>query len=399
VRRGLVEQRVVAVLAVGALGLASGACDGPPSDDRAPVVWSVARWVKTDRMVLTDSSVIVGTRDSGRVVSLDRSEGRVLWSRKLDDTFVERDLAQYENLVFAAPFFLFGVDKSNGAVRWTYQPPGGNPARYPAVSDAALFVPSQYGDVTRLDPLTGAVIWRTELGETAFPATVASGLVLLGTRNLEGTTTIAGRVVALSEASGQVVWERLVADSAGFPGSGGVVAPPLVMDTVVIVGTYSSRALGLRLWDGALLWERGGGSPLTAQYALGAVPFAGLAVFLRSDGVVEAIDPSSGNLVWSHPSEGGSELASPCAAGNRLYVIKQGNIFVFGPSGEVLWRYGSRTGTDGLPIFSSGPTVGADGTIYAGWTETGGEARFGAIRSPLGPQGSQCCPATSCTAP
>ena len=380
------------MVAAGAAALVATNCDttGPVPDD--PIVWSIPRFVNTSRAVVTDTSVIVGARDAGSLLSLDRQTGAILWERRLDEfgAFFGRVVVQKGDLVYAAPFDLYAVEAATGIVRWTYRAGGGtHMSRYPAVAEGSLFVATSFGEVLRLEPNTGTVEWRGDLGEAVFPAAVAEGLVLVGTRSFADTVTRAGplgagRVVALSSADGTLVWETAVPDSAGFPLSGGVIAPPLVVDDVVVVGTRSSRVLGLRLSDGAKLWEHAEGSPIRSDYRNPAARFGDLAVLLRNDGLLEAFEPASGRRLWTVGQGAGAAGSAPEAVSERLYAMFHVNLWIIRPDGTVEWRYGKLRDGDGLPVFLTGLTVAPDGIIYASWVD---EARdnagfFGAIRPP-----------------
>lgn len=372
--------------------LLAAQCDGT-GPDGGTILWSVQRFALTDGMALTDSTVIVGTRDSGSLLSLDLVTGSTVWERRLDPSytfFFGRLLPIVGGVVFAAPYDLFAVDAETGGIRWTHRvetPRGVTLSRDPSFSGDAVFVGNQHGYVTRLNRQTGAVEWQTDLKEAVFPTATTGDLVIVGTRSFSDTVIRegpfgAGRVVALSGSDGSLVWQVPVPDSAGFPGSGGVVASPLVVGQTVVVGTRSSRVLGLSLQDGSVLWEYSTASPLTAPYASAPVQYGEYAIFLRSDGLVEAFDPVTGQRAWSVGFQDGSTLTTPQVAGNRLYVVMSGQIWIIAPNGTVEWQFGASRDAADLPAFQTGPTVGPDGTIYAGWVEVGGATWVGAIRPP-----------------
>lgn len=384
------------LVAAGVPMLAATQCDtSGPVEAEPDVLWTIPRFVNTDRGMLTDTSVIVGALDAGALLSLDRRTGAVLWERTLEPSgaFFEQTLVEYQGLIFAAPFHLYAVEAGTGTVRWTFSGTDGHVSRYPALAGGALYVATQFGDVVRLAPTTGEVQWRVDLREAVFPATVAGGTVLVGTRSFADTVRRdgpfgAGRVVALSAADGSLLWEVAVPDSAGFPGSGGVVAEPIVVNGIVVVGTRSSRVLGLRLSDGAVMWEYAEGSPVTSHYGGSAAvgQLGNLAVLLRRVGALEAFDPVTGRLVWvaGTPVPGASEGARPSVVGDRVYAVIRGNMWIVGADGTVEWRYGKRADGDGLPVYNAGPTVASDGTIFAGAVVEGDTplSIFSALRPP-----------------
>ena len=355
-------------------------------DAEGPIVWRRTLFLKTEEMVTTGDGVIVGARD-GRLLRLDRETGAVRWATQLGEDFWGERLVRHGDLVFAAPWNLFAVDIATGEIRWWYLGTGGWGVKHPTLADGALYTPTRLGGLARLDAVTGALRWDVDLGEAVFPAAVGDDLVVVGTRGYADTNPPvgplgAGRVVALSREKGSLVWEADMPDSAGF--AGGVTMRPLVIGDMVVVGTHTSRVVGLRLADGARMWDLStGASPVVAPYLSGAV-FGGLAILLRGDGLVEAFDPQSGTRQWTLGSTKGSVSSTPFVLRDRLYVVLETQLWVVNRLGEVEWRYGSRSLSDTRPKFAAGPTVDEGGYAYA-WVVDTQEGEMIAVRLPFDP--------------
>lgn len=313
----------------------------------------------TYRGVVDGSDVILGG-GAGRLVRLDLESGRLRWERKISSSFWGRELVRGGDILYAAPAGLVAVDVRTGAVLWSY---GQHLMRPPAVDGPWVYTASQFGTATRLAAASGTVDWEVDLEEAVFAPAVGDGLVIVGTRSFADLATRAGpfgvgRVVALSALDGQVMWDVPVPGTAVAPTAGGVVATPLIVDGMAIVGTMSSRALGIRLTDGAVLWEHSDGGH-NEWYSTGAVRFGSLAVFLRADGLIEALDIQTGERVWTAGAAGGSVIGRPHVVGANLYVVVHGSLRVIDGQGTSRHIYGR----SGAPSISIGPTVDPAETV------------------------------------
>ena len=132
------------------------------------------------------------------------------------------------------------IDKENVSelgVAWrTRMPDGGVIHSTPVVADGCVFTGTDLGNVFAMNAETGKVVWDRALGEggegsgtfegagiVGAPA-VADGLVYVG-----ATTPAASVLSALDQATGKVVWKRVVDDDEG----GGLDSSPVPFEGMV----------------------------------------------------------------------------------------------------------------------------------------------------------------------
>jgi alcohol dehydrogenase (cytochrome c) len=147
---------------------------------------------------------------------------------------------------------------------WLFQPGGEFQGMHstPLVIDGAMYVPVNPSNVYKIDAATGKRIWAFEpeldqaiVSRTFFAHTrgiaIGDGRVYVGTAD--------GRLMAVDEQSGKLVWEKQLVnsakDTAGFSGAGTFVSS----DLLVIgqnAGEYpvEGRIWGINPKDGSIKW-------------------------------------------------------------------------------------------------------------------------------------------------
>ena len=133
----------------------------------------------------------------------------------------------------------------------------------PLIHDGKMFVTASYSRIFALDAATGKKLWKYEhrLPEGIMPCcdVVNRGAALFG--NLVIFATLDAQLVALDQATGDVVWKEKIDDyAAGYSAT----AAPLIANGLLITGVSGGE--------------------------FGAV------------GRVEARDPKTGRMVWSRPT-------------------------------------------------------------------------------------------------
>ena len=237
----------------------------------------------------------------------------------------------------AALFFvaIVCVRSANGAVtfpleaRWSATLPA-LPAFPPAFDSARAYVPLQSKQLVALMIEDGTVAWSVECPMTTRPA-AGAGLVYAGSEGL---------IEARGERDGGAQWRR--------PVEGTVVS--LYWDNGwLFAQTEPGLFLAVRATDGAILWQKDFGSPLSAPPAP-----AGERVYLPlNDGRIVAISLQTGDEIWTR------KLAEPAAGilpvGNRVFVGSRDNQFysLSADDADIDWRW--RTGADllGVPVLDA----------------------------------------------
>jgi polyvinyl alcohol dehydrogenase (cytochrome) len=307
------------------------------------------------------------------------------------------------------------VTRKLGDVRWTTTLDGSPIDGGMALDGGRLFAATSGGHVYALDPATGKILWTSpDLLNGLKDALRASPKVFGGVvyESLGGTDDDLheqGGVVALDEATGQVLWRTMLVDYQG--GGAAVFSPPAIIPQLgeLVVGTgnptpypgnlaangavpagndpHSDSLVALSLKDGHILWA----TQTQAHDGTDLDFIAGPNVMTLSNGTIAVgdgeksgdyylMDAATGRLLWTAnltlPGMQTLIVATAAASGGRIYV---GTMDV-GPSGlwpenyqepgvgrlvaldaesgQVLW-------SDGMPgVVASAPVVG-DGVVLA----------------------------------
>lgn len=233
--------------------------------------------------------------------SVDASTGDAAWRQRLD-----RDgapLLSGNTLYFATYGELAAVDATTGAVRW--QRSGGGERRALALHDRRLLASvTREGDpsLAALDPRDGETLWSVSAGEDApgWPAVVCTDGRLVAS---------ADAVRAFDVADGAPLWtvddlshERLLTDGERIyvlEGGAGVVA--------------LDAASGERRWRTYAASESESARAALTDDAL----------YVAVGETVAALDPATGDELFSHRLGDGPEVIDLAATGGTLWVARE----------------------------------------------------------------------------
>lgn len=276
------------------------------------------------QIVVVENDIFVATFQ-GRVVRLNRENGRVLWSATVSDRLV-------------------------GGV---------------ALANQQLFVGTQDGEMVALSQDTGKELWRSDLSSPVTSApVVAGGKVIFA--------TLDSHTYALNSEDGKRAWvhstppEMLVVMGA---------ATPTVDGPMVYVGYPSGDIFGLSLENGAPVWAenlsiRGGRSELDLLQDV----VASIVVSRESDtllsgtkklfavnhqGRAVALLPRNGTRVWEYKL---SAIRRPWLAGKKLIFSEMDGHVVALSAGEGVeaWRTRVSDGLLSAPVSKGSKVVVAD---------------------------------------
>ncbi|MEO5741788.1 MAG: PQQ-binding-like beta-propeller repeat protein [Vicinamibacterales bacterium] len=215
--------------------------------------------------------------------------------------------------------------------RWSATLPA-SPAFAPAFDDARIYVPLQTKQLVALMIKDGSVAWSVECPMTAPPA-AGAGFVYAGSEAL---------IEARADADGSAQWRR--------PVQGRVVS--LHFDTGwLFAQTDTGVFFAIRASDGAILWQKDFGSPLSP----GTPPAAAAErLYLPlKDGRIVALSLQTGDEIWTHKLA--ESAAGILPVGNRVFVGARDTQFhsLSAEEGDSDWRW--RTGADllGLPVLDA----------------------------------------------
>jgi outer membrane protein assembly factor BamB len=228
----------------------------------------------------------------------------------------------------------------------------GDAGRYvfsPLAHAGAIYAAGAGGDLYRLGPERGRVVWRVDTGED-----LSGGVGIAGDRLLLGTSK--GAVLAYS-TDGKQLWRSQVSSE--------VLSSPAGDAETVVVRSGDSRVFGLDARDGSRLWEyQASTPPLTLRAAPGMVIVDNAVVGGFPGGKLIVLALRTGAVLWETNvtvPRGDNELeriadiaGAPVVEPGRICAVTyQGRIGCYETErGTQLW---SRTA-------SSAGSLGADST-------------------------------------
>ena len=244
--------------------------------------------------------------EAGRVVALDESSGKILWSRNLPSRSESSPIVDRGRVFFGSEDgTVYALKASNGRLIWTYHAAGAVKAS-PSLLDGILYFGDYSGDVQAVREQDGKALWVTAPGGSFYStAALRYGRVFLG--NTDGS-----------------------------------------------VYAYDAR-------DGALAWTVQTGAYVYSSPAVTDAPRIGPTVFIGSyNGNLYAINARTGAISW-HYDAGGKISGSPTIIGRILYFSDVGNYTTYGLSistGHEVFRFGpgafDPAVSDGRNIYLSG---------------------------------------------
>lgn len=211
----------------------------------------------------------------------------------------------------------------------------------PVVQDGRIFTMDSRSNVTALAADTGAILWTASLvpsndkGDDA-----SSGGLAIGSGILAATTGF-GELSALNPETGALLWQqKLEAPVSGAPA---------VADGIVFVSGRDNRAWGVDVTNGRVKWQLSNTPEITGVLGSGSPALTDrLALFPFASGEVMAALRGSGVRVWSSLVSGerrGRAYTSvrdfsgvPVVAGDTIYAgTFAGRLGAMTSGGERIW--------------------------------------------------------------
>jgi outer membrane protein assembly factor BamB len=248
---------------------------------------------------------------------------------------------------FRGPASLSGVAQgpapSSPKLVWEFEA-GGVPAS-PVIANGRVFVANAEGNLTAIDLTTGKKVWASKFaaGFEAAPSCAASRLFVA---DLEGT------VRCLEPETGQAVWQFATPDGPEIKAS--VSHGP----GVAIVGSYDGVLHAVDVSTGELRWKYEADAQIHGTCAVDG----GVAYVAGCDGHFRGFDAATGRLV-TDIRFGGYTAASPSIAGGlAVYGTFSNDVVAIDLRNKALaWRY---TPKKSFPFYSSAAI--ASGFAYIG---------------------------------
>ncbi len=260
--------------------------------------------------------------------------------------------------------FVIAFDAATGKEAWA-TPHGGafrndrgdGPRGTPTVDGDRIYALGGNGDLSALETRTGKVVWTMNVlekfGGTNITWGISESPLVVGDKVLVNAGGPGASIVALNKKDGALVWKSQ-SDRAGYSSA----IPVTIGNTTQVVFFTHTRAVGLDIKDGKLLWEYGRAANNVANAATPIV--RGNRVFISSDygtgaGLVEIGAAGAKEVYFTKDMR--NHHSSSVLIGDHLYGFSGGILTAMRfDTGEVAWKDRS---------VGKGSIVFADGHLYA----------------------------------
>ena len=300
--------------------------------------------------VIDSGSVYLGDAD-GLFYAIDLETGRPRWTFETELGFTA-PAAVREGRVYVGDIegVFFCLDSATGAKLWSFQSEAeinGAPNFY---QDQVLFG-SQDATLYALDARSGELVWKHQIEDQIRCApTIAEGHAFLAGCD--------GRLHIIDLSQGKAI--------AQVPIGGPTGSTPAALGDRVFFGAESGTFFGINWREARVDWKYQ--DPRRAQpFRSSAAVTDELVVFGGRDKFVHAVDPQTGELLWTFPTRGRVD-SSPVLVGDRLFVgSADGRLYALDKqTGEKRWEYDAGRDFVASPAVAAGRLVigATDGTLY-----------------------------------
>ena len=346
-------------------------------------------WSQNEGALLEFPPVIYGEHiyqlaDDGVLAAMDKHTGHFTWVRKLGALSASTP-AVTATSIYATLYSREGggeagrvvaLESTKGRVLWSHNLPSPSESS-PLVDSGMVFFGSQDGTVYALYARTGATVWTYHAeGAVKASPTLQNGVLYFG--------DYAGNLQAVSERTGHLLWRS--GSEGAVVGSGTFYSTSAVAFGRVFLGNTDGRIYAYDERTGSLDWAVQTGAYVYASPAVANAPGLGPTIYLGSyDGNFYALNARTGNIDWSYDAHGRisgsativgeivyfSDLGTHTATGldirngHRVFEFHEGSFDPVITDGHVIYLSGYNTLNALEPIHPAAAPTGATGVSGA----------------------------------
>lgn len=253
-------------------------------------------------------------RSTGAIRALSQSTGITLWMRTLHFPIQGGLVSSATNLFGGSKDGrVYAFNKATGEILWVFQHTSAF-SSYPTLHNRRLYIGSEDGTLLALDETTGAILWRYRTrGALRGTVAVADNTIFFGSND--------GYVYAYSEINGRLLWRRR---------TGAAVQAVVWGGNGIVVTSLDNFAYLLTPRRGELIWKR----QLAGRIAALPLIDAQSALFapLGGDACI-VLSLRDGKQLNTLPvGEEGNTGATPLVADNLLLIPTRRGLTAFAPS-------------------------------------------------------------------
>lgn len=286
---------------------------------------------------------------SGYVSAIHRTDGYVLWQKKLEGA-VEGCLGYGRSKIVVGDLQgnLYALNARDGSEAWRFKIQSEWVAP-PAIVRDKVYAASSSEELFVFNEATGKEVWHYgHRGDEKMTVRGVSGTIVYGSDVFQGFAD--GSLVALSSSNGKVLWTKRLKSRERFYD---VDATPYVDDKNVLAATFDGKIYNLERTTGNTIWIHAVGSYGGFLVEGDKVFFAGL------DGNFYALNMQTSTVIWKTPYEGRVGL-QPVRSGEQIVftTANDPSYALDADTGRILWKGSFGQGT------LSAPAGSPDGWFY-----------------------------------
>lgn len=297
---------------------------------------------------------IYAASEDGVVKAFNKATGDVLWTYKTDDQIFSGVGAGDQHLAVVLRAGTLIVLNDDGTEAWQASLDG-EVITQPQIQFGLVVVQQANGVVRAFDVRTGVDVWRYD---SQLPSlTLRGNAAPLVLSDVTFAALDNGKLIAIDNASGELVFDRLLIQPAGRTEIQRLVdidGQPAIQNGVLYLASAADTVLAMSLSDGLVLWRRNLASYQSVALGLSKVYVA------SDDGLVHALDQVSGTNVWMQSQLKYRSLTAPYTWQTSVVTTDtEGVVYVMSQQdGQLLAM--TKPATDGL----GGQLVGDSNSLF-----------------------------------
>lgn len=263
--------------------------------------------------VISNGKIFADSND-GVVAAYGTQTGKNIWKANTGLTLTS-GLGAGGNKVFVGTnqAQLVAIKQTNGMPGW-WKPLPSELLATPTVAKNIVLVKDESGAINAFHT-NGKLLWTYVHNEPSLILRGSSSLKVSGNYVVAGFAS--GELVVLNLRSGQVVWNKYIAEGHGISDVERMVdidAEPQVVNGVIYAVSYKGKIAAVRLRDGRILWQH-----KMSSYSGLAVAHGN--VYVTDDkGYVWDFDAKTGAGIWRVEALANRNLTAPAVIGKSVVV-------------------------------------------------------------------------------
>jgi len=272
----------------------------------------------------------------GNVYAIHRTEGYVLWQRKLP-AGISGALSYGRSKIFVGDIQgnLFALQARDGSVAWTFKIQS-EWLSAPMLSKDRLLVSSSNDELYALSESAGKELWHfSHRGDEKMTVRGTPSPVVFGSEVYQGFSD--GNFAALTLKDGKVLWTKRLRSKDRFYD---IDMNAYVDEQHILVSTFDGNFFSLERLTGNTHWVVRVGTYGGILVEGDRVYFAGL------NGNFYALDKSAGQILWKTAFDKGIGLPPSRAGDYLVFSTSADPVYVLDPAdGKVVWTGSLGAGT------------------------------------------------------